>query len=436
MAESKKISFAFTKSIKKSTLKQVPQEEKKIDYIKCLDAKAIKVIGEEEKKEEPLVIPLLGTNTWHNRVINQTNADIFETKPSDKNADKQNIIIKKEPSEASNEHVTSVNKDSSSIKIKKELPDENEEKTLTLEEQAAQEIMKDLELKKEKSDLTLPLVEDTLRGVEESTLEDYEKIPVDAFGLAMLRGMGWTPGKGLGKNEKVVVPLDPVLRPKILGISKLAFHKTNEKTEQEEKELRLERASYVKIIAGRWANAYGQVEGFDQDTGRVMVKMALNNNIISVNEDLVQLVTKAEYLKNSKVLNATKYEEYKNKEDTKQKSVSSESSNDGDVAAHEKKKKSSKDEKHESKKSRKTSKEHRKDSSVSDYDSDNEKRHRNRRYSSDTDSEKKTKKSKKHKEKDREREKREDRLSKYSESYNRRKSTKYKSSKSRSSSKR
>lgn len=35
-----------------------------------------------------------------------------------------------------------------------------------------------------------------------STLQDYEKIPVDAFGLAMLRGMGWQPGKGIGKNEK------------------------------------------------------------------------------------------------------------------------------------------------------------------------------------------------------------------------------------------
>lgn len=46
MAESKKISFGFTKSIKKSALvKQVPQEEKKVDYIECLDAKAIKVIG-------------------------------------------------------------------------------------------------------------------------------------------------------------------------------------------------------------------------------------------------------------------------------------------------------------------------------------------------------------------------------------------------------
>lgn len=102
---------------------------------------------------------------------------------------------------------------------------------------------------------------------------------------------------------RVVVPFELALRPKILGISKLNFHKTNEKIgQQEEKELRLERGSYVKIIAGRWSNAYGQVEGFDQDTGRIMVKMALNNNIISVNEDLVQLVTKADYLKNSKVL--------------------------------------------------------------------------------------------------------------------------------------
>lgn len=124
---------------------------------------------EEEKKEEPLVIPLLGTKTWHDRVVNRIDADIFEPKSSDKNADKQNIIIKNEPSEeSSNEHATLIdNKDGSGIEIKKELADESEEKNLTLEEQAAQEIMKDLELKKETSDLTLPLVEDTLRGVNE-----------------------------------------------------------------------------------------------------------------------------------------------------------------------------------------------------------------------------------------------------------------------------
>lgn len=46
MEESKKISFSFVKSMKKPLLdKQVPHEEKKVEYIECLDEKAIKVIG-------------------------------------------------------------------------------------------------------------------------------------------------------------------------------------------------------------------------------------------------------------------------------------------------------------------------------------------------------------------------------------------------------
>jgi hypothetical protein len=36
----------------------------------------------------------------------------------------------------------------------------------------------------------------------QSSLQDYENIPIDVFGMAMLRGMGWQPGKGIGKNEK------------------------------------------------------------------------------------------------------------------------------------------------------------------------------------------------------------------------------------------
>lgn len=44
--EGKKVSFGFAKSIKKSVLKNViAQEEKKIDYIECLDEKGIKLIG-------------------------------------------------------------------------------------------------------------------------------------------------------------------------------------------------------------------------------------------------------------------------------------------------------------------------------------------------------------------------------------------------------
>ncbi|EFN76982.1 Nitrilase-like protein 2 [Harpegnathos saltator] len=307
--EGKKISFGFAKSIKKPTLvKQVPQEEKKVDYIECLDEKAIKVIGEEEKKEEPLVIPLLGSKTWHDRIVNKIDADIFESKITNENHT-QTINIKEEPQEVSNGDLTLVNNSVSNVQIKTELSVENESEALTLEEQAAKEIIEDLKSTDKKDsklkDLTLPLTEEqNLRGVEESTLDDYEKIPVDAFGLAMLRGMGWKPGKGIGKNEKVVATVVPELRPKGMGLGadKVTLQKQNEKPRKEEEELRMEKGSFIKIIAGKQSNTYGQIEGFDEDAGRLIVKMALGGNTISVNECMVRAVTKAEYLKNSKVL--------------------------------------------------------------------------------------------------------------------------------------
>jgi len=49
-------------------------------------------------------------------------------------------------------------------------------------------------------------------------LSTYESMPVEMIGEAMLRGMGWTPGTGVGKNKQVFDPIVLVKRPGRLGL--------------------------------------------------------------------------------------------------------------------------------------------------------------------------------------------------------------------------
>ena len=38
--------------------------------------------------------------------------------------------------------------------------------------------------------------------LSQSTLEDYEAMPIAQFGEAVLRGMGWKKGEAIGKTNK------------------------------------------------------------------------------------------------------------------------------------------------------------------------------------------------------------------------------------------
>ncbi|PWA31876.1 hypothetical protein CCH79_00006473, partial [Gambusia affinis] len=59
----------------------------------------------------------------------------------------------------------------------------------------------------------------TNRRENESTEADYESVPVEAYGLAMLKGMGWKKGEGIGRTFKQdVKPIEHQLRPKGLGL--------------------------------------------------------------------------------------------------------------------------------------------------------------------------------------------------------------------------
>lgn len=130
----------------------------------------IYLFRKEEKKEEPLIIPLkLKSNTWHDRIINKINVSKSKTS----NTTIQNVKIEEESENVSNGDLTSINMTSSptNVQIKTEL---SESKTITLE-QVAKEIMEDIKTteknKDELCDITLSLVKSQdLNNAEEVSI--------------------------------------------------------------------------------------------------------------------------------------------------------------------------------------------------------------------------------------------------------------------------
>nr|XP_033778086.1 G-patch domain and KOW motifs-containing protein isoform X2 [Geotrypetes seraphini] len=145
---------------------------------------------------------------------------------------------------------------------------------------------------------------------ESATEADYEAIPVEAFGMAMLRGMGWKEGEGIGRTFKQYVkPLEPQLRPKGLGLGadrsalkdlepvkpKRPRKPGEEKPEDEPQGLVT--GGLVQVESGPHKALYGTVEGFDPDNARVMVKLAISGKVVTVTQYSLRLVNRKEFEK-------------------------------------------------------------------------------------------------------------------------------------------
>ena len=165
--------------------------------------------------------------------------------------------------------------------------------------------------------------EDVESRAVESTLDDYDSIPVQGFGMGMLRGMGFKKDEGVGGFKKAVVNcIEAAVRPKGLGLgaavpkkSEVKSQNTNDKRE----DLELKKGAYVYIEKGtrhdkdidKYGTRYGQVDGLDEDNARVMIKMALGGGaILSVSENIVRVVSKSEYKEYAKVVNKEQYNDH------------------------------------------------------------------------------------------------------------------------------
>ena len=172
-----------------------------------------------------------------------------------------------------------------------------------LEKRAAQELLAEVQsyaLTDTASTLVLPVVKPDdlpLEGAKEATLDDYDEIPVQDFGKAMLRGMGWVEPSKTNKKGLPLLDETPMVRPKGMGLgADKALNKKPLLVAPEANEvLEIKRNAYVRILGGKHRDLYGQIEGFDDHAGRVIVKMAIGGHKEAFNEFLCQPVSRKEY---------------------------------------------------------------------------------------------------------------------------------------------
>ncbi|KIK79684.1 hypothetical protein PAXRUDRAFT_833989 [Paxillus rubicundulus Ve08.2h10] len=84
-----------------------------------------------------------------------------------------------------------------------------------------------------------------------ATADDYARIPISAFGVAMLRGMGWTDGTVASKSKKgqksgLIEPYLPQARPALLGIG--AKEREPDDDGSGKKKLRRPEKRYIPVV--------------------------------------------------------------------------------------------------------------------------------------------------------------------------------------------
>uniref|UniRef100_A0A673J8X9 G-patch domain and KOW motifs-containing protein n=1 Tax=Sinocyclocheilus rhinocerous TaxID=307959 RepID=A0A673J8X9_9TELE len=244
------ISFVFSKTLSK--VKAGKAEER--DYLVEVEGKELKGTKPVEKPKE-LVIPLIHKNRWYRQDAERGDKS-SEDKSRDPSQQEQDTV----ESQAVKELIEESQKHQERWKNGPQM-DPNFAIPLLMQNQAPQGFE---DGDKVKVDLR----------PESSTDADYDRVPVEAYGLAVLKGMGWKQGEGIGHTFKQdVKPIEHQLRPKGLGLGadrsairdlEPGVPKRRPKPGEEKKEeeaLVLGPGGYVQVLAGAHKDLYGKVNG-------------------------------------------------------------------------------------------------------------------------------------------------------------------------------
>jgi hypothetical protein len=263
------LSFGFSKVKPKSTLAKNDSEafreykkrneEEKIEIITSIEGNRLTPLNGQssDASKKPLVIPC------------QKNQLIV----GEKKSQLEKVLDQKETTASKSDDLEAVRE------LLKDTKRKNEEK----EKQANMKI----ELNAEKA------------KVEEIEEPNYEAIDLEQFGKAALRGMGWNEKEGIGlTNKRTFAFVEPELRPKGLGLG-AGFNKKKERSSNEQEEesggLKFVKGAFVQILSGKYRDDIGQIVSFDDGLNRVLVKLAISDQNVSVIQSYTKLISKSEY---------------------------------------------------------------------------------------------------------------------------------------------
>ena len=277
------LSFKFSKTSEKKVLSDsklrdssTKENDDERDFIKDVKDKAI--IGSIKPKEnKPLVIPMLRAKNYDFRTTNGKSDEKNETNNSESSEKKSDSLME----EAAKALLAEARKHND------EWNERSEDGKPKLADIPA--IIANAQPNETANEDNL----DVSNRAEASTMDDYESVPIEQFGMAMLRGMGWKEGQGIGGFKNEVVPIfDPQVRPKGLGLGATKPQTQQAAVKEGEEKLVLKKGAFVKIEAGPKRGLYGEVEGLDEENGRVIVKFTVSKETTSVSENVICLVSK------------------------------------------------------------------------------------------------------------------------------------------------
>lgn len=104
---------------------------------------------------------------------------------------------------------------------------------------------------------------------KESTLDDYGDIPISEFGAALMRGMGWEKGRGIGKKRQLVEPVDFALKKRTLGVT---IHE-EEAAEADRRFHEFKLGDYIEVAGGHDKGKHAKILSLSLETSRCIVRL-------------------------------------------------------------------------------------------------------------------------------------------------------------------